>query len=184
MAGGKESARQKMINIMYLVLLAMLALNVSDTILNAFKNINDSLIASSTNVESSVAQLMTSFENTKLKEQPDRARPVFEKAKEALRIGEELNKYIIDLKKQFTTAGNGIDVQTGDLVERSNLDIATGIMINNKEGEKLKNKINETREKLVALVDPKDRGGLTFSLEAKDPEKRLEGVRKNWEELN
>jgi gliding motility-associated protein GldM len=162
----------------------MLALNVSDTILNAFKNINDSLIASSTNVESSVAQLMTSFENTKLKEQPDRARPVFEKAKEALRIGEELNKYIIDLKKQFTTAGNGIDVQTGDLVERSNLDIATGIMINNKEGEKLKNKINETREKLVALVDPKDRGGLTFSLEAKDPEKRLEGVRKNWEELN
>ena len=43
MAGGKETARQKMINIMYLVLLAMLALNVSDTILNAFKNINDSL---------------------------------------------------------------------------------------------------------------------------------------------
>ncbi len=43
MAGGKETTRQKMINIMYLVLLAMLALNVSDTILNAFKNINDSL---------------------------------------------------------------------------------------------------------------------------------------------
>ena len=41
MAGGKETTRQKMINMMYLVLLAMLALNVSDTILNAFKNINE-----------------------------------------------------------------------------------------------------------------------------------------------
>lgn len=184
MAGGKESARQKMINIMYLVLLAMLALNVSDTILNAFKNINDSLVASTTNVEASVSQLMTSFENTKLKEQPDRARPVYEKAKEALRIGEELNKYIQNLKGQFTKAGQGIDEETGDLVERANQDIAPGIMINKKEGEKLKAKINETREKLVALVDPKDRAGLTFSLEAKDPEKRVDGVRKSWEELN
>jgi hypothetical protein len=65
MAGGKESARQRMINIMYLVLLAMLALNVSDTILNAFKNINDSLETSKNNVNNSVDQLFSSFENTK-----------------------------------------------------------------------------------------------------------------------
>jgi hypothetical protein len=34
---GKETTRQKMINFMYLVLLAMLALNISETILDAFK---------------------------------------------------------------------------------------------------------------------------------------------------
>ena len=184
MAGGKESARQKMINIMYLVLLAMLALNVSDTILNAFKNINDSLVASTANVEASVTQLMTSFENTKLKEQPDRARPVYEKAKQALAIGEDLNKYIENLKQQFRTAGQGMDPETGDLVERSNQDIAPGIMINQKKGAELKAKINETHAKLVALVDPKERAGLTFSLEAKDPEERVNGVKKSWEEVN
>ena len=70
MAGGKETTRQKMINIMYLVLLAMLALNVSDTILNAFKNINDSLDASRTNVSSSLDQLFSSFQNTELKNNP------------------------------------------------------------------------------------------------------------------
>ena len=43
MAGGKETARQKMIGIMYLVLLAMLALNVSKDILDAFININNRL---------------------------------------------------------------------------------------------------------------------------------------------
>lgn len=184
MAGGKESARQKMINIMYLVLLAMLALNVSDTILNAFKNINDSLVASTTNVEASISQLMTSFANTKLKEQPDRARPVYEKAKQALAIGEDLNKYIEGLKQQFRVAGQGIDPETGDLVERSNQDIAPGIMINQKKAAELKAKINQTDAKLRALVDPKERTGLTFSLEAKDPENRVNGVKKSWEEVN
>ena len=42
MAGGKETARQKMIGLMYLVLLAMLAINVSDLVLRAFNNINNS----------------------------------------------------------------------------------------------------------------------------------------------
>ena len=183
MAGGKESTRQKMINIMYLVLLAMLALNVSDTILNAFKNLNDSLATSTSNVNNSINQLFTAFENTKLKDEPIRARPIFEQAKKARAITEELNGYVEELKKRFISEGNGYDPETGDLVERSNLDIATGIMINNKEGARLKAKINETREKLIGLIDPKERGSLTFSLEAKDPAKRVEGKRL-WEEVN
>jgi len=36
MAHGKETPRQKMIGMMYLVLMAMLALNVSNEVLNAF----------------------------------------------------------------------------------------------------------------------------------------------------
>lgn len=183
MAGGKESARQKMINIMYLVLLAMLALNVSDTILNAFKNLNDSLETSKTNVGNSVAQLFTAFENTKLKEEPQRAKPIYEKAKQAQAIAQELNLYVEKLKKEFVVEGQGIDPETGDLVERSNLDIAQGIMINRKEGEKLKAKINETREKLISLLDPEDRSSVTFSLEAKDPAKPINGKR-SWENIN
>ena len=43
MAGGKETPRQKMIGLMYLVLTAMLALNVSKSILNGYLSVNDSL---------------------------------------------------------------------------------------------------------------------------------------------
>ncbi|RZK76041.1 MAG: gliding motility protein GldM, partial [Pedobacter sp.] len=128
MAGGKETTRQKMINIMYLVLLAMLALNVSDTILNAFKNINDSLVSSKTNVNTSIDQLFSSFQNTKLKDEPARAQPIWEKANQAKSYADELNNHVQKLKDQFATAGNGIDEETGDLVERANLDIAQGIM--------------------------------------------------------
>ncbi|TDG37842.1 gliding motility protein GldM [Pedobacter changchengzhani] len=180
MAGGKETTRQRMINIMYLVLLAMLALNVSDTILNAFKNINDSLATSRDNVNVSIDQLFSSFENSKLKEDPARAQPIFDKAKQAKAAADDLSSYIENIKKQFTEAGDGIDEKTGDLKRRENMDIAQGIMINQGEGEKLKAKINQTREKLISLLDKNDQAGVSFTLEAKDPKKG----KGDWKEVN
>lgn len=183
MAGGRETTRQKMINIMYLVLLAMLALNVSDTILNAFKNINDSLDASKTNVSASLDQLFSAFQNTELKNKPERAQPLWDKAQKAKVYAADLNKEIQRLKDEFRNAGEGIDAETGDFVLRENMDIAQDIMINKKEGEKLKAKINDTRAKLIALLDSKDQGNVSFSLEAKDPAKAVNG-KKKWEDIN
>lgn len=154
MAGGKETTRQRMINIMYLVLLAMLALNVSDTILDAFKNINDSLDTSKNNVNTSINQLFSAFENSKLKEEPARAQPIYDKAKQAQKAADDLNNYIESIKKEFTQAGDGIDPETEDLVNRSNQDIAQNIMINQKKADELKKRINATREKLISLLDP------------------------------
>lgn len=168
-----------MINIMYLVLLAMLALNVSDTVLDAFKNINDSLDTSKNNVNTSINQLFAAFENSKLKEEPARAQPIYEKAKQARTAADELNNYIEGLKKEFTKQGDGINPETGDLVNRDNLDIAQHIMINQKEADKLKEKINATREKLISLLDKEDRANVSFSLEAKDPAIKRKG---NWQE--
>lgn len=173
MAGGKETTRQKMINIMYLVLLAMLALNVSDTILNAFKNLNDSLDASKNNASANLEQLFNSFEGTDLKNKPERAKPLWDKANLAKKYAEDLDKEIVRLKELFKAQGDGISAETGDFVLRDNLDIAQRIMINQKEGEKLKNKINETSAKLKALI-----GGGTVNLEAKD------GKGRSWEETN
>jgi len=179
MAGGKETTRQRMINIMYLVLLAMLALNVSDTILDAFKNINDSLDTSKNNVNTSINQLFSAFENSKLKEEPARAQPIYEKAKQAQKAADDLNNYIESIKKEFTQAGDGIDPETDDLVNRSNQDIAQNIMINQKKADELKKRINATREKLISLLDPADRANVSFSLEAKDPARKRKG---NWQE--
>lgn len=46
MAGGKLSARQKMINLMYLVFIAMLAMNMSKEVLSAFGFMNEELTES------------------------------------------------------------------------------------------------------------------------------------------
>ena len=56
-----KEPRQKMINLMYLVLTALLALNVSAEILNAFKTVNNSLIAASSTLEKKNNNIFDSF---------------------------------------------------------------------------------------------------------------------------
>ncbi|WP_104384543.1 gliding motility protein GldM [Sphingobacterium sp. HMA12] len=183
MALGRETPRQRMIGILYLVLLALLALNVPDSILDAFKNINNSLEASKSNVNTAVQQLFAAFENTKLKEEPARAKPIYDKAKKAQAIIGELDKYILSLKEEFVKQGGGYDEEKGDLVKRENEDISPNLMINEKKGTVLKDKINETRSKLLALLTPEEQKMVSFSLEAKNPEKSVNG-KKSWEEIN
>lgn len=183
MALGRETPRQRMINILYLVLLALLALNVPDSILDAFKNINNSLETSKTNVNNSVQQLFSAFESTKLKDEPRRAKPIYDKAKNAQAIINDLNQYINGIKEEFVNQGGGYDEKTGDLKMRENEDIAPNIMINGKKGVELKEKINSTRSKLLALLTPEEQKSVSFSLEANDPEKAVNGKRK-WEEIN
>ena len=180
MAGGKETPRQRMIGILYLVLLGLIALNVPDSLLDAFKNITDSLDKSRTNVTTGIQNTYTAFEQTKLKEQPERAKPFYARAKEASKITDDLNTYVESLKAKLIAEGGGINETTGDVSARDNLDVSPRIMINQKNADELRNRIKTTREKLISLLDPKDRAGVNFSLDAIDPPKRA-GVSKSWQ---
>ncbi|HEX5152455.1 MAG TPA: gliding motility protein GldM, partial [Parafilimonas sp.] len=57
-----KEPRQKMINLMYLVLTALLALNVSAEILNAFKTVNNSLTAASSTLDKKNSNIFKSFD--------------------------------------------------------------------------------------------------------------------------
>jgi gliding motility-associated protein GldM len=183
MAGGKQTPRQKMIGILYLVLLGLVALNVSDSILEAFKNLTDSLNASTQNVQSGVEATYASFEATKLKDEPTRAKPIYDKAKLASSYTNELAVYVAELKKLFEQEGGGYNESTGDISKRDNLDISPRLMINENRASVLKKKINDTRSKLLGLLDDKERKSISFSLEAKDPPSRS-GISRSWEQSN
>ena len=62
MAGGKLTPRQKMINMMYLVLTALLALNVSREVMDAFYEVMVSQEASIETVEKQNSSIYTAFE--------------------------------------------------------------------------------------------------------------------------
>lgn len=57
-----KEPRQKMINLMYLVLTALLALNVSSEILLAFRTVNNSLVKTNSVLESSTGTVMKSLQ--------------------------------------------------------------------------------------------------------------------------
>ncbi|MDB5015815.1 MAG: gliding motility protein GldM [Mucilaginibacter sp.] len=181
MAGGKETPRQKMMGILYLVLLGLVALSVPDSLMDAFKNIKNSLDASTANVDKGIQTTYTSFEQTKLKEQKERAQPIFDKAKKASAVAKLLNDYVQELKDQLIKEGGGIEPNTGDVGARENLDISPRVMINQKKGEQLKEKIEETKQQLMALLNDKEKQGINFSLNADAPHITT-GPSKTWEE--
>ena len=65
MAGGKETPRQKMIAMMYLVLTAILALNVSKEVIEAFVTVNKSLEATAGNIDEKNTMLYADFDQAK-----------------------------------------------------------------------------------------------------------------------
>ena len=184
MAGGKQTPRQRMMGILYLVLLGLVALSVPDNLLDAFKNIKNSLDTSTSNVDKGINDTYSAFEKSKLKEQHDRAQPIYDRAKKATTVAKALNDYIQALREQLTAEGGGINTTTNDVEARDNLDVSPRIMITQKKGEELRQKINETRSALLALLkNDKERAGVNFSLDAVDPPSTAgQGPHKSWEE--
>lgn len=74
MAHGKETPRQKMIGMMYLVLTALLALNVAAEVLNAFSLIDNSLRKTTANTVVKNDKIYTDFEAA-MKENPVKTAP-------------------------------------------------------------------------------------------------------------
>ncbi len=180
---GKETPRQKMIGMMYLVLTAMLALNVSEEFMNAFKLVNDGLETTASNFAAANKMTYDAFESS-MKNDPVKTKPFRDKALQAQKYSEELNAYINEVKKELTEEAGGIDEVTNDIAKRSDMEIGVQLMINKKKGSELRAKILETRKKYLDLVDPSERNNFDFSLNAVDPAPDKEGVKKTWEAKN
>ena len=94
-----KEPRQKMINLMYLVLTALLALNVSSEILNAFKTVKNSLDVSTGIASNKTSQLFQSFKK-KMEDPSSREQAVIwnAKAEEARKFADQAYKFVDDLK--------------------------------------------------------------------------------------
>lgn len=179
MAGQKETPRQRMIGILYLVLLGLVALNVSDSILDAFKNLGSSLNTSTINTQAGIDNMFMAFRESKLKENPERAQPLLTKAEQAQSIVAKLTSKIKEYNELLTASGGGVDEETGDVKFRSSTDLSARIMINEKRGQELRALINSTAEELKKLTNNE----VSFALSAEDPAARA-GIKKSWEEAN
>ena len=94
--------RQKMINMMYLVLTALLALNVSSEILNAFKTVNRSLENTNTTVNKSTETIMESLKlKTTDPTSATKAQIWYPKAQQAQNLSKTVFTYVQSLKDQI-----------------------------------------------------------------------------------
>ena len=160
-----KEPRQKMINIMYLVLTALLALNVSSEILNAFKVVDKSLVTSNSNLTTANNTLYTSLlEKVKDPQTSVKAAPWNEKAIQAQKLSAVMDSYInqlkLDLKKEAGSKMVDVDGKPVEQFKEDDLEAATRLFGNGPGGQdkgpELMKKLNEFRDALLN-IDPEIR---------------------------
>lgn len=151
-----------MINLMYLVLTAMLALNVSSEILNAFKNINDSIGKSNKSISENNAGAYQSLDMlAQMPDQKARMEPYNQKAKAVKAEAEKLYNYLEGLKQTIITKAGGINPEDGRIKDEGNIDYATQMFVEGRHGDKggaeLKQKLMDTRKAMLDALAPESR---------------------------
>lgn len=160
MAGLPRDPRQKMINVMYLVLTAILALNVSNEVINAFKVVDKSLITSNNNITASNNTLYKSLEEKLTKPESKEKAEIWEpKAMQAKNLSAEMMTYIDSLKLALKKAADlrmKWDSKLNDSVEdyrEDNLDASTRLFETRGEGPKLQARLEQYKRDMLN-IDP------------------------------
>jgi gliding motility-associated protein GldM len=163
MAGYKETPRQKMIGMMYLVLTALLALNVSKDILDSFVVVNESLVVTNENYEK---KINLSYDNFKKQNDlnPGKVKTWYDKSLLAKKYAKDLIDTIRSLEAQILVKVEGVTKEEAyklplrKVTQKANKDIATnffyGQAIDGSDGKArmLKNEINKFKKLVMALV--------------------------------
>ncbi|MDL2262423.1 gliding motility protein GldM [Bacteroidales bacterium OttesenSCG-928-I21] len=185
MAGGNcpETPRQKMIGMMYLFYTALLALNVSGEVINAFVKINESIQKTTAGFSTKTRGLYATID-TKDNEQPGKYSELAKLAHEIEAESNELFQYIDDLKLEIIkkTEGEEATLET-EITKKDDLNAANEVMIGGGKGKELRTKVETYRDRLLGVFkDPSSskREQVSLTLATED---RLEGENKLfWEE--
>ena len=176
MAGAKETPRQKMINMMYLVLTAMLALQVSNAILQKFLLLNNSLVqaneAANNSNNRTLETMKVAIAKAGVNGKPENI-AYLKQAEEVRKSTAEMVEYIEGLKNQIINeAGGGLDPETGGVKNMSEEEKVAVLMVGaskNGKGYELKNKLNAFVANLQKLA-PKGQTLPSLALDAsQDP---------------
>lgn len=178
MSGAKETPRQKMIGMMYLVYTALLAMNVSKDILDAFDTVNNGVQTTNITLMQQIDQKYAAFEEQYSKE-PEKAGPFWEQAQALRDEANDLIDYVEALKwnlvkriecdkagtateaaqmalesgllRNADTLRNGrkiYDINTSKVKSRDNYNQPTAYMMGNPEGPGNGGKAYELSEKI------------------------------------
>lgn len=147
-----KEPRQKMINLMYLVLTALLALNVSAEILNAFRTVNHSLANASDIIETKNQGLFQSFQKKMADPKTaEKAKIWNDKATQAKSYADNLYNNIESLKGDLMKASG--QEKAGGEYKEDNIDAPTRLLVDGGRGKELFQKLTEYRNNLLN-IDP------------------------------
>ncbi|MBT2159796.1 type IX secretion system motor protein PorM/GldM [Zobellia barbeyronii] len=182
MAGGKATPRQKMINLMYLIFIAMLALNMSKEVLAAFGIMNEKMEASNEKTTESNLAFLGGLE-TKAGEDSEKYGKLYKDAEKIKQMSQEYYDYLEGLKEGMT---EGLEDAT-DYARMDNSDFLDQKFFQgdnlSEGGKEFMSRISDYRTQVAAIV-PKD---LKESVNARfktgdenGKEEKRDGSKQDW----
>ena len=174
-----KEPRQLMVNLMYLVLTVMLALNVSAEVMQALFSMDKSLTESSELVEQSNEQLVAAI--VKQADAYSQYEPFKKKVKMVQETSKSFFDYVETLRELVINAAGGLD--KNDLPKlKDNKDIAQRVMLKEGHATQLKQHIETTRNALLNLIDDEQlRQELSQNIPLKVNALPADTEKKDWE---
>ncbi len=175
------SPRQRMINLMYIVLTAMLALNVSSDVLNGFSQVQEGLQLTSNNLTSKNEVQFRYLEQLYTKN-PAKAKQWYDAGKELRTSTAALYQTIEELKTAIAKKTDGPDGDYRHIKRQDDLEAASSVMLNpiSQRGAKLRGSVDAYRASVAKLItDPQKRAAVEKLLST--TVKSSGGVAQTWE---
>ena len=178
-----NSPRQKMINLMYLVFIAMLALNVSSEVLEGFELVEGSLLRSvkvSTQHNDRIFSDLKKYYETN----PEKVEEWYLKGEKVKTRTDSLFNYIQELKVRIVKKADGKDGDPEHLKHPDDLNAAFDIMFEHGKNDaaKLKSDVDSYREYVASMVSNPSIKNVIESNLSTEPSEKAKANKKTWEE--
>ena len=177
------SPRQKMINLMYVVLMALLALNVSSEVLNGFSIVEDSLNRTTGNSIKQNQAIYDAFAE-QMKTNPQKVKVWYDKAQRVRLMSDSLYNLASELKKAIVIEADGSDGDIHDIRNKEDLEAASQVMLapGSGRGGELFTAINAFRQQMLSMVTDKKQKQIIASNLTTEIPKNASAMGKNWQE--
>ncbi len=177
------SPRQKMINLMYVVLMAMLALNVSNEVLNGFVIVGESIGRTTENAVKDNLNIYEAFEQ-QMKANPQKVKEWYDKAQKVKQMSDSLYNFAAELKLAIAQEADGKDADPDHLRNQEDLEASNQVMLapGRGRGAELKRAIDSYRKRIIAMIpDTAKQRSIATDLTT-EVSQQNRSLGKNWQE--
>ncbi|MFH6603550.1 gliding motility protein GldM [Maribacter algicola] len=182
MAGGKQTPRQKMINLMYLIFIAMLALNMSKEVLAAFGIMNERMEASNSKTMESNEAFLASLE-TKASEDAAKYDKLYKDAQKIKQLSKDYYDYLEGLKQgMMEGVEDPKDYAVMDKSDWLDQKFFQGDQLG-EGGKEFMQRINDYRTQVAAIVPQGIKASVNDRFETGDANGKVEkrdGTKQDW----
>lgn len=177
-----QLTRQKMINLMYLVFIAMLALNVPTEVLDGFDLVNENLEESIKIAKDRNRQIYTDIDAS-YKGNPEKTLDSYSRAQNVKSKTDSLFDYIQYLKLEIAKKSDGAEADLDNLKSKDDLNASTDVMIapeGGYQGENLKKILDSYRETMIAQIPDSAKRNIVRSTLSTEPSRKAKKEGKSW----